>query len=283
MALNSKDPMFDKLTSIKSNLSPNNQQIVPTLIKIFGDFHSKLISAFDSKLEDAVSRIEAKFEGLVQEKDAKIEELQSTNSDLREQVTSLDEKLDALNAHSRKDTIIISGALPQSVQNEDSTTVVRELLAQKFPTITINEADISVAHRLQKKKPNNDGTTPPSNIIAKLVRRNLKIQLIKASRDQNKEATDKIYINESLTPQRSAVLKTLIKLKKDHKVIKGASSMQGEVYAYMEHPAVSGDDEAGGRHRDTRHTINTHAQLKIFCREHLKKSLEEFIDGHTGV
>ena len=69
-----------------------------------------------------------------------------------------------------------------------------------------------------------------------------------------------------------------IKLKKDHKVIKGATSMQGEVYAYMEHPAVAGGSAAGGTHRDTRHTINTEAQLKKFCREHLKKPLEEFID-----
>ena len=55
--------------------------------------------------------------------------------------------------------------------------------------------------------------------------------------------------------------------------------MQGEVYAYMEHPAVAGGSAAGGAHRDTRHTINTQAQLKKFCREHLKKSLEEFIDS----
>ena len=114
----------------------------------------------------------------------------------------------------------------------------------------------------------------------KLVRRNLKIQLIKASRGQNKDARDKIYINESLSPQRSAVLKHLIKLKKVHRVIKGATSLQGEVYAYTEHPAVSGGGSAGGRHRDTRHTINTGAQLRTFCLEFLKKPLDDFIDSY---
>ena len=76
------------------------------------------------------------------------------------------------------------------------------------------------------------------------------------------------------------MLKFLIKLKKVHKAIKGATSMQGEVYAYMEHPAVSGGAAAGGRLRDTRHTINTEAQLRKFCVEHLKKPLDEFIESY---
>ena len=282
MALNSTDPIFSKLSSIKSSLSTNNQQIVPTLIKLFGDLHGKMLSAFDSKLEDVVGRIEDKFSTIIREKDEKINELLATNTDLREQVTSLDEKLDALNAYSRKDTVIVSGALPQPTQNEASDTLVRELLSRKFPSVNIDENDISVAHRLQPKRVNRDGTTPPPNIVVKLVRRNLKLQLIKASRAQNKDVPDKIFVNESLTPQRNTVLQTLIKLKKEHKVVKGVTSMQGDVYAYMEHPAVAGGDSAGGRHRDTRHRINTVAQLKKFCDEHLKNPLEHFIDNFSA-
>ena len=279
MALNSSDPIFAKLSSIKPSLSPNNQQIVPTLIKLFGDLHGKMLSAFDAKLDAVVSRIEDRFSNILKEKDDKIIELTATNSELREQVISLDEKLDALNAYSRKDTIIVSGALPQPSPNEESHILVRDLLSTKFPSVTIHENDISVAHRLQPKRQNSDGTTPPPNIVVKLVRRNLKLQLIKASRAQNKDAPNKLFVNESLTPQRNSVLQTLIKLKKEHKVVKGVTSMQGEVFAYMEHPAVAGGDTAGGRHRDTRHRINTMAQLKLFCREHLKKSLEEFVDN----
>ena len=279
MALNSRDPIFAKINSIKSSLSPNNQAIVPALIQLFGDLHTKMLQAFDSKLEEAVSRIETKFSSIIEEKNAKIEQLEATNSNLREQVVSLDEKLDALNAYSRKDTIIVSGDLPQPAQNEDSQTVVRDLITQKFPSITITDHDISVAHRLQPKRANADGSTPPPNIIVKLVRRNLKLQLISASRSQNKEAPNKIYINESLTPQRSAVLKTLIKLKKEYKLVKGVTSMQGEVYAYMEHPAAAGGEAAGGRHRDTRHCVNTQAQLQKFCREHIKRSLDEILNG----
>ena len=283
MALNSRDPIFAKINSIKSSLSPNNQQIVPALIQIFGDLHTKMIQAFDSKLEDVVARIETKFSSIIDEKNAKIDELEAINSDLREQVVSLDEKLDALNAYSRKDTIIVSGALPQAVQNEDSQTVVRDLLNRKFPSITITDNDISVAHRLQPKRANADGSTSPPNIIVKLVRRNLKLQLIKASRSQNKEAPHKIFINESLTPQRSAVLQTLVKLKKVYKLVKGVTSMQGDVFAYMEHPAVAGGASAGGRHRDTRHCVNTEAQLKKFCREHIKKSLDEILSSQPEV
>ena len=281
MSLNDQDPVFARLKSIKTSLSPSNQQIVPTLITIFGDLHEKMITAFDSKLDVAVSRIEQRFASIVQEKDNKIEELQNTNASLREQVVTLDEKLDALNAYTRKDTIIVSGALPQPIENEASHNVVRELLNTKFPSISIEEQDISVAHRLQPKKPRRNGTTPPPNIIVKLVRRNLKLELIKASRSQNKDANDKIFINESLTPQRSSVLQTLIRLKKVHKVVKGATSLQGDVYAYMEHPAVAGGSAAGGRHRDTRHLINTKAQLEKFCVEYLRRPLSEFVESNS--
>ena len=278
MSLKYNDPIFSNLYQIKDSLSPKNQTLIPTLIKAFGDLYSNILKGFDLKLNEAVSRIESKFTEIIQLKDTEIEELKATNAGLQEQVINLDEKLDALNAHSRKDTIIVSGALPQPVPNEVSHTVVRELLAQKFPTVTINDNDISVAHRLQKKRAN-DGSIPPPNFLVKLVRRNLKIELIQASRKQSRDAHDKVFINESLTPQRSAVLQTLLKLKKEHKAVKGVTSMQGEVYAYMEHPAVAGGSTAGGSHRDTRHTINTQTQLKKFCREHLKKSLEEFIDS----
>ena len=278
MSLKYDDPIFDKFFQIKDSLSPKNQTLIPALIKGFNDLHIKMIEALDAKLNEAVSKIESKFIEIIQLKDVQIDELKATNADLQDQVNTLDEKLDALNAHSRKDTIIVSGALPQPVPNEISLTVVRELLARKFPSVTINETDISVAHRLQKKRAN-DGSTPPPSFLVKLVRRDLKIQLIQASRKQSRDARDKVFINESLTPQRSAVLQTLLKLKKVHKVVKGVTSMQGEVYAYMEHPSVAGGSAAGGAHRDTRHTINTQTQLKKFCREHLKKSLEEFIDS----
>ena len=280
MSLASNDPIFAKLASLESSLSPKNKEMVPTLIKLFSDLHANMLTAFESKMDDVASRIEGKFSDLIQEKDAKIEQLETTNANLLELVSTLDDKIDAQNAYSRKDTVIISGALPQPVQNEASHIVVRDLLAQKFPSITIDEKDISVAHRLQPKRARADGTVPPPNIVVKLVRRNLKIQLIKASRDQNKQAPSKIFINESLTPQRNAILQTLIKLKKEHKVVKGVTSMQGDVFAYLEHPAVAGGSAAGGSHRDTRHCINTQAQLKKFCRDHLKKSLDELLESN---
>ena len=276
MTLPSKDPIFAQLSSIKTSLSPNNQQLVPTLIKLFGDLHGKMLTAFETKLDDAVSRINEKFAGIIGEKDAKINELLATNSDLRDQIANLDETLDAQNAYSRKDTVIISGALPEFVPDESTHTVVRELLATKFPSITLEEKDISVAHRLQPKKPRADGSTPPPNIVLKLVRRSMKLQLIKASRDQHKDAPNKTFINESLTRQRTSVLQKLVKLKKEHKVVKGVTSIEGEVYAFLEHPAVAGGATAGGRHRDTRHRVNTQAQLQKFCIEHLKKPLDEY-------
>ena len=255
MSLNNSDPIFDNLSGIKSSLSANNQKLVPTLITLFGDLYEKLLDAFETKLEDAVSRIEGKFASIIEEKDARIEELMNINSGLQEQVVTLDEKLDSMNAYSRKDTVIVSGTLPAATPNESSHVVVCDLLKSKFPSIEMNANDISVAHRLQPKKPKSDGTIPPPNFVVKLVRRNLKIQLVKASREQDKNAANKIFVNESLSPQRTSVFQTLMKLKKVHKAVKGVSTMDGEVYAYLEHPAVAGGVAAAGRHRDTRHRV----------------------------
>ena len=84
---------------IKDSLSPKNQTLIPALIKGFNDLHIKMLEALDAKLNEAVSKIESKFIEIIQLKDVQIDELKATNADLQEQVTTLDEKLDALNAH----------------------------------------------------------------------------------------------------------------------------------------------------------------------------------------
>ena len=121
-------------------------------------------------------------------------------------------------------------------------------------------------------------TPRPPNIYVKLVRRDLKKQLITASKRQNRNSPDKIFINDSLTPLRTAVFRTLQRIKRDNDVIKGVSSVEGEVYAYTAAPAEHGArDRRTGPRKDQRHRINSQDQLRHFCDEFVKKPLEQFI------
>ena len=85
-------------------------------------------------------------------------------------------------------------------------------------------------------------------------------------------------INESLTKQRSAVLQTLVKIKKNSDKVKGVTSMDGNVYVYTatDQPQASRD---GSRPKDKRHMVNSRRELHKFCSEYIRKPLEDFIDA----
>ena len=148
-------------------------------------------------------------------KDAQIAQMEKT-------IANLEKKIDATEAYERRDSIIISGAIPPATEGreENSVKVVVDTINKKLGAISIGPNDISVAHRLQAK-PTVPGSTPrPPNIYVKLVRRDLKKQLITASKQQNRNS-ERIFINDSLTPQRNAVFRTLQKIKREHDVVKG--------------------------------------------------------------
>ena len=198
---------------------------------------------------------------------------------LEQKIVSLERKIDATEAYERRDSIIISGAVPPSTQGreENSAAVAIDIIKKKLPSIEIEPKDISVAHRLQSKPAANGSTPRPPNLYVKLVRRDLKKQLIAASKGQAKNA-DRIFINDSLTPQRTAIFRTLQRIRRDHDIIKGVSSMEGEVFAYTAAPNVQGARDRNSRPpKDLRHRINSKDQLRTFCNEYVKKALEDFV------
>ena len=135
---------------------------------------------------------------------------------------------------------------------------------------------MSISHRLQAKRSNAQAMKPP-NIYVKLCRRDLKQELIRASKNQPKESTDRIFLNESLTKQRSAVLQTLLKIKKNHSVVKGVTSMDGDVFAYTPADSASASRDAN-RPKDKKHKINTRCDLQKFCTTYVSKPLEDFLE-----
>ena len=273
--LQDDDPMFFELNSIQSSLSKNNQAIVPTLIKLFSEFRQKISTDIQERFDSSVAQIMNESMITCQAKDSKISELETSCDSLKKTISSLEQKIDSTEAYQRRDSIIISGAVPPNTvgREENTANIAIELVKSKLgPNINITPNDISVAHRLQAK-PTTQGSPRPPNIYVKLVRRDLKKQLINASKKQDKRSANKIFINESLTPQRTAVFRTLLRIKRENDVIKGVSSVEGDVFVYTAAPP-----EAGARPpKDLRHRINTRDQLRCFCDEYVKKPLEDFV------
>ena len=269
------DPIFCELNSLKPTIAKTLQPIVPALVQLFSSLQSKLISEFKTLLDNTVDSMKRECLSVCRDKDQTIETL-------KKQVFQLEEKLEDTEAYERRDTVILSGSVPSLVSNEETSKVVVDLVKTKFPNIEIARSDISVSHRLQSKRPNKQGITYPPNIYVKLVRRELKHQLIDASKKQPKESRDKLFVNESLTPKRTRIRQTLLNMKKKHgDVIRGVSSFEGSVFAYTPQPAGSdaSTNDGSRRRRDLRHRVNTDEELRKFCREFLKKPLDEFISA----
>ena len=200
----------------------------------------------------------------------------------------MEHKQDATDAYERRDSVIISGSLPQHVPEENTANLVIDLIRRKFPNVQCEAHDISVSHRVPSRRKEN-GRPKSMNIYVKFVRRDLKKRLIAASREQAKtRAADKIFVNESLTPQRSAIFHALKDMKKKNPdKIRGVTSLEGKIHCFTPR---EGEDSAAARPRDAaahrprndrRHIIITREDLQTFCNDFIKKPLvfEDFITG----
>ena len=126
-----------------------------------------------------------------------------------------------------------------------------------------------------------DSQTP--NIYVKLCRRDLKKDIIVASKQQPRatesERKQKIFINESLTQSRKIILQTLLKIRRSTTgIIKGVTTQEGQVVAFTSRPPQAASATITTQ-RDLRHVINTKEALQKFCDQYVKKPLEDFVDS----
>ena len=92
--------------------------------------------------------------------------LQNKVTSLEDTVSRLENQLDDLEQYERSDTIIINGpALPREQNHENSTDLVANAIIVNLH-ISINHADINVAHRLGYKSQNKERP-----VIVKLLNR----------------------------------------------------------------------------------------------------------------
>ena len=81
--------------------------------------------------------------------------------------------------------------------------------------------DISTAYRL-------DGKNNKKSIVVKFCRRDIKNDLVTASR---RSKPDQFFVNECLTPQRQTISYVLRRAKQEFpNIVSGSSSFDGKVY-----------------------------------------------------
>ena len=210
---------------------------------------------------------------LLQHKDGELAALKTSNADLKKENCRLNDALDHADQYVRKDSIILSGpALQPPSENEDTYALVQTLLHDHL-NIDIEQRDINITHRLGPVKPG----SPHKNIYVKFTRRADKNRTIIASKTLNKAPAagnqphrPKLYANESLTPARRRIFSALRRMKADTPtLVKGCTTRDGRILAFT--------PPAPGQTRDRRHAITNFTELEDFCRDFVKKPLDNFL------
>ena len=172
-------------------------RILNAIDEIKSDFQSEFQS-MKAEIRDLREILEARDDQITFQSN-EIKQLKEDASILRATVQKLEYKIDSTEQYERKDCIIISGNIPSFQTGEITRDVVIQVIRSKL-SINILPMDINVAHRLQSSNTRGQSAKPP-NIYVKLCRRDLKKDIIVASKQQPRatesERNQKIFINES--------------------------------------------------------------------------------------
>ena len=244
------------------NLSSRDSKILlPALISFFENFEKKCETMFNGMKDELLSKID--------ERDSTISDMKATLNSMQIQISKLEKQIDDSEASEHRDGIIFNGpAIPAVSSLENTTVLVQDLLRTEFSR-NISTSDISSAHRIGSKRPNQGPDNRPIKI--KLCRRDMKQPILSASKNQPRPT--RLYANESLTPRRRQIFKTLRSMKRAHpELVKGVSTHDGKVFAYTPNP----NSESG---RDSRHLVTDYDAMVKFCREYVKKPIDTFLDS----
>ena len=124
-------------------------------------------------------------------------------------IQEVQDALDSTNQYARRGALTLSGkgdTMPVFANTEDSKQIVINLI-QTHTGITLAPNEISIAHRLGRKK--DDTTNDRRSIRFRLVRRDLVPGILAACKDRRPP----IFVNPSLTPIRANILHEIRKLK----------------------------------------------------------------------
>lgn len=217
-----------------------------------------------------VSTIISYFNNILKKKEDQIDRLQKNIGVLESRVEWLEDQVDSNSAYERRDTLILSGALPAVQQDERCDELVRQLVRDQL-RINLHETDISTAHRLGKK-PKQQGPDH-RRIIFKLCRRDTKTEILNSCRQHKPN----FFINESLTATRNTILYALRQArKKNPNRLGSCRSSEGNVCVWL--PA---EGQAAARDPPTRRfnriIVNTRRKLDEILSNQIGCTSEAFV------
>ena len=229
---------------------------------------SNFFRGFEARFQELFEGMRSDFLNLCKEQDKKIATLSDTVNKLKLQIGKLEEKIDDQEAYERRDTVVISGdSIPIGQVDENCMNITCKLVKDEL-NLVIATNDISTAHRLGPKPA--PQSRDKRKIIVKFCRRDCKTAVISAAR---RIKSNRIYVNESLTPQRQSIAYALRKAKAScPDIVSGSTTLDGSVYVWVK-PANPGAPGA----RDSRMKIDSYAKLEDFCTKTLGRPLSNFL------
>lgn len=201
---------------------------------------------FEEKVEsllDIIRGLQTTVDKLERELNAakgKIDLLENNNTDSIE----LKEKIDALEGYNRLDNLIIAGmpvvnyaeaALDGNATNSENSATTEHAvlqLANSVLHVPLQPNDISVAHRLGKKRVNGQLSAEPARIIVKFTNRKARNLVYGARKNLKQHADDtghQIFVNEDLTAPTADLFRRARDLVK-RKIFHGCWTSGGVVY-----------------------------------------------------
>ena len=228
------------------------------------DVHNIDTCSLSEESKTVVALIINHINEVMKVKDEQIAALEKTVTSMQEKIRSLEIQIDSNSAYDRRDTLVLSGDIPESRPDENCKEIVRDVIKNQARLI-IHENDISTAHRLGRKPENSN--RDKRSIIFKLCRHDTKREIMSACKVQKPS----FYINEHLTPTRGTIMFALRKARQmDPTKIGAARSHEGNISVFI----PSEEEGRNGR----RMACNTRSALDEILQDHLGITSQQFVN-----
>lgn len=191
-----------KTPSADATFMPENPLSGPQLMEYI---ESAVRKVFREEMETLTGR--------VRNLEVQNQTLQKNNHELLRRVHALELDVSALEQHTRKNNVIISG-VPK--QREEKTDLIVARCVEALG-VKLQLTDIDISHRLPERRVADGTPTPPPSIVARFVSRNLKNSILTAMKKKGRGLSlsdlgfegnkNRIYINQHLSPKQAHLLR----------------------------------------------------------------------------
>ena len=185
---------------------PGRPSIYNQLLSALNDKNSPLLNALVNAVGEKVKAVVKSEMAVLNEKVSSLNE-QITKKDetidkLSTQVNDLSNRVQELEQYSRRNAVVLSGVKESPGENTDAIMLD---VANRVLNIDLQPHEISRSHRIPGGPPRPDAHVNPRPIVIKFATYNIRKRVYDARRQlmSTHSSSEKLYINEHLTRERS--------------------------------------------------------------------------------